>query len=559
VRQHWEPEELVAAWTLVEDDWRLLGNKAGATRLGFALLLKFFEQEGRFPAGPEELPVAAVEYLASQVRVDVGRFGEYRWSGRTIEYHRAQIRNALGFRKATRGDEAKLTRWLAEEVAPAETSDERLTEALLGRCRAERVEPPGRVERIVAGARTAAAEAFCARTLDRLGDDVSGRLEALLDDDSPRPTGRGGVLAELKSDPARVSLESLLGEIDKLERIRGLGLPEDLFAGAPEVMVAAWRARAAVEYPSDLRDRPRVVRVTLLAALCWCRMSELTDSLVDLLLGIVLKVNTRAERRVEGELIRDLKRVRGKEGILFRLAQAAVDHPDKTVRGALYPVVGEATLRELAQEAKASESAFRARVRTVLRSSYSSHYRRLLPPLLAALDVRSNNTTHRPVVDALAMLRRYTTRSGAVRFYHAEDVVPLDGVVPAEWRDASSTRPAGLNASPTSCACWGRCGMGSVAGTCGSSAASGGGTPMRTCRSTSSSIARSTPRRCASRWMPPRSSTSWRTGCAGRTPAWMRPSEPAPVAGCTSPPAEANGGSPSPNWTSSPNLRPWVT
>jgi len=41
------------------------------------------------------------------------------------------------------------------------------------------------------------------------------------------------------------------------------------------------------------------------------------------------------------------------------------------VRDALYPVVSEATLVELVKEAKVSESAFRAQVRTVLRSSYS--------------------------------------------------------------------------------------------------------------------------------------------------------------------------------------------
>jgi Domain of unknown function (DUF4158) len=49
MRREWTPEDLIASWTLVEDDWRLVGNKAGATRLGFALLLKFFELEGRFP------------------------------------------------------------------------------------------------------------------------------------------------------------------------------------------------------------------------------------------------------------------------------------------------------------------------------------------------------------------------------------------------------------------------------------------------------------------------------------------------------------------------------
>jgi hypothetical protein len=50
VRREWELEELIAAWTLLDGDWELVGNKSGATRLGFGLLLKFFEQEGPVPA-----------------------------------------------------------------------------------------------------------------------------------------------------------------------------------------------------------------------------------------------------------------------------------------------------------------------------------------------------------------------------------------------------------------------------------------------------------------------------------------------------------------------------
>lgn len=42
VRREWEPEELISSWTLLDEDWRLVGNKTSATRLGFSVLLKFF-------------------------------------------------------------------------------------------------------------------------------------------------------------------------------------------------------------------------------------------------------------------------------------------------------------------------------------------------------------------------------------------------------------------------------------------------------------------------------------------------------------------------------------
>jgi hypothetical protein len=49
VPREWEREDLIHCWTLVDDDWVLVANKSGATRLGFAVLSKFFELEGRFP------------------------------------------------------------------------------------------------------------------------------------------------------------------------------------------------------------------------------------------------------------------------------------------------------------------------------------------------------------------------------------------------------------------------------------------------------------------------------------------------------------------------------
>src|SRR5436190_11847283 len=153
MRQHWEPADLVDGWTLLDTDRALVANKAGATRLGFGLLLRFFALEGRFPTHVGELPPAAVTYVAAQLNVDASHIARYAWSGRTITYHRAQIRAALGFREATRADEDALAEWLATEVAPVELSDERLREALLARCRAVRIEPPGRLERIVGSAR----------------------------------------------------------------------------------------------------------------------------------------------------------------------------------------------------------------------------------------------------------------------------------------------------------------------------------------------------------------------------------------------------------------------
>ena len=49
MKRQWTPDELAEHWTLHPHDLDLLANKSGPTRLGFALLLKYFQQEGRCP------------------------------------------------------------------------------------------------------------------------------------------------------------------------------------------------------------------------------------------------------------------------------------------------------------------------------------------------------------------------------------------------------------------------------------------------------------------------------------------------------------------------------
>ena len=217
-------------------------------------------------------------------------------------------------------------------MCPAETNRDRLAAAVRRRCRSEKVEPPasGQVERVVASGCRRFDEAFAATVAGRLGPPVRGRLEDLL--------SRPDVLAELKSDPGPLGLDTLLIEIGKLTTVRALGLTEAVFTDTSDRIVAAWRARAARMYPSDFADCPDpAVRHTLLAALCWTRQAELVDSLVELLIGLIHRINARAERRVEKELIGALTNVPGKRTIFTKMVDAALERPEEHGPGGAVP------------------------------------------------------------------------------------------------------------------------------------------------------------------------------------------------------------------------------
>jgi len=119
-------DEVVDHFTLVGDEVDQLRNKAGGTRLGFALTLKFLLWRGRFPRGRRELADDAVAHVARQVGVAAGEFGSYDMAGRTAQRHRTEIRRYTGFRECSVVDAEKLAFWLASHVAEAERREDRV-------------------------------------------------------------------------------------------------------------------------------------------------------------------------------------------------------------------------------------------------------------------------------------------------------------------------------------------------------------------------------------------------------------------------------------------------
>jgi len=210
-----------------------------------------------------------------------------------------------------------------------------------------------------------------------------------------------------------------------------------LFADVAPKVVTGWRARAAVEAPSHLRAHPEETKLTLLAALLYCREREITDTLVDLLIATVHRINARAEKKVVDEFVSDLKRVSGKENILFKITEAAVEDPDGVVREVVYPAAGGVeTLIDLLHEYKAKGSSFRQHKQRVFKASYTNHYRHGLVELIQALEFCSTNSTHAPVLQALELIKRYDRQTtNATQYFARGEQVPVDAVVPADLQE----------------------------------------------------------------------------------------------------------------------------
>lgn len=425
----WSGAELGEHWTLGPDDLALLAALPAGGRLGLAAQLAYWRQNGRFPDDEADLAPAVVGHLATQVGVHADVLEGYEWTGRTGRRHRRLVLDHLAVAAFDDAAEAKFRSWLSNELLPREPAPPVFEGEVSAWFARERISRPGgyRLDRILRSARAAHDDAALQRVTDRLDGGMRERLDALLAN-----AGGGSGFARLETDPGRVGLESLLAEIGKLELLRSLALPADLLRGVHPEQIKRFRRRTAIETAWELRRHPERIRLPLLAFWCVPRQAEVIDGLVELLMQVTHRITVKAERRVLDELVKEAVEVRGKAGILFRVAEAAVGSPEGVVREVIFPAAGQNTLEALVREARALGTPQSRRVHTAVRASYGSYYRRMMPKLLAALEFRSNNGAHRPLLDALDAIRR---AEGEGRQYFQADEVAIDGVIRPKWRD----------------------------------------------------------------------------------------------------------------------------
>ncbi len=439
MKRQWDAQELVESFTLNPDEMALLESKGDENRLGFAVLLKFFQMEAKFPRTHHVVPKRVVSYIAKLLKVSPKQYREYSFLGRTIERHRAGIREFFGFRELNQEDKQELITWLCEFVLVYDRQTSSLEAAVYQRLRELKLEPPTPegVERLIRSAVSTTEKAFCAGIFNQIEPGALTKMDALLSTqdamEEDQSQFKQSIFNFLKTDPGRTSLKSIFKEVSKLQCLRKLGLPTKLFASVPLKIIAHYRRRASAETPRELRRHPTQIRNTLVAAFCWQRSQEITDSLVELLIQITHRLHVNAERRVDKQLIEEFKRVDGKPRLLFEIAQASLERPEEPVKDVVYPVVSPKTLQAVVKEYKSNSPTYEEKVYTVMRSSYLHHYRRMVPLLLSTLDFRSNNDVHRPVVLALELLKKY--QDSNQRYYATDEDLFIDGVLKSSWRD----------------------------------------------------------------------------------------------------------------------------
>jgi len=441
VKWQWQVDELHAHWYLTTEESDLLYKKTSHGRLGFVVSLKYFQNEGYFPEHCRQIPEAVLGYLANQIGVSGDNLNEYEFTGRTGKRDRTEILSFLGIRRANKNDKSEFANVLLTDMLPSDPTFNALQDYAIHWFRNRHIEPPGsvRLERLI----RSTTHTFETDLINRIDKGLNSNTKKLIDgllnvaeddaDGSAALSNTFSSVSWLKDDTGKVGLDRILQAVEKINYLRDLTIPGELFASLPAKWLQKYYRRASTESAWELSRHPDVIRYSLVAVFCWQRQMEITDNLIDLLIQVVHNIGKRAENKIDKKLLEDLKLVHGKTGLLFKLAEVAVEQPEGIIKDVLYPKVSLETLKNLVKEYKSSGKAYQQEVHQVLRRSYGNHYRRMIVPLLNTLEFRSNNSKHTPVLDAINYLKSNQEYRG--QYFTDINDIPVAGVVKSKRID----------------------------------------------------------------------------------------------------------------------------
>ncbi len=127
----------------LNDDELILSKKKNSdkNRLGFAVLLKYFQLENHYPKHIKFVDPLMLNTISNQLNILPSVIKHFDWEGRSSERFRHEIREFIGYRIATEADICNLKLWLSKNVFPNAAKRSQRIEYAYTYFRDNRIEP----------------------------------------------------------------------------------------------------------------------------------------------------------------------------------------------------------------------------------------------------------------------------------------------------------------------------------------------------------------------------------------------------------------------------------
>ena len=397
--------------------------KDPSLRLSFAVLLKSLQVNGVFPAKKKDVNPSFIVGKAEDLELGPRLWNNVDLKGRSVESQRRDIKRMTGFKNSTLSDQRKIKNLAIKELQVG-LDNTRILVFLKQKFHERKLILPSTktIEEMASAIEFKLEESFFKLVLKSLPKKSRNKVDSLISGDEILS------LANLKQDPGKIGIKTLQREAQKMQVLKSIGLPDDLFENVSKPYLSKLKSRLASESLYEVKRHPDSIKYALMGVFVHIRIGEITDALVDLLIQLIHKIGVRAENRVTKELVNSFKKTRNLDGVFQSVLEASISNPTGVVKETIFPVVGgEVAIKNIISELKSSGPIYKIKVQSTMRASYVHHYRQLVPIIFSALEFKSNNTKHRPVIKGIKLVKKY--RASKKQTYPDFKEVPIKGVV----------------------------------------------------------------------------------------------------------------------------------
>jgi len=439
------------SWTLDSEELKLIDqrypdNRHATHRLAFAVMLRFFQINLRYPSNGDKIPKKYIIEISDQLGCPFYNLRKFDWESTTSKRLRKSVREYLGYRKANAADAKEMISWLVETAFPSGIELKKCYDEAYQFLANKKLEAftDKSMHRHIKSAFTLFEERFYAKICKKINPAQQKMLQQLIENEDHELTSKKLVpieavkLHHLKKEARGTGLSNVLNEIAKLDKINQIELYQEELNQYPRKLLLKYYRRVLTMMPSHLESQDPNTRYSTLAIFCHIKKQIISDSLADIFNQIVHRVKFKSEKILNKEIIKNVKKVDGKFDILHRITKIAAEQPNETIENAIYPEVSQGVLLDLATELDHKGRYYTYKVHEKMCSSYSHYQRRVLIPILEKLDFVATNHRYEPLLRAIEFIKKHA--DSTEKHYPSKAKIPLKGIINNNWNDFVITK-----------------------------------------------------------------------------------------------------------------------
>ncbi len=327
---------------------------------------------------------------------------------------RQVIRGMFGFREPTDADSIAFIHWCIYELLPKMPQEHEIKTALRIYYQLAKIEPFS--DKQQARYIDSAKKKFETNLFNKIGGHLTSKNRAFIDhllngatvDDDLTTKSRSKEinLNTLKKGIPGAKLNHVQFAVEKYKSIRTLWLPDSITTGISRKILLKYYERIMAYSPSHIKELDECAKYAMVTIFCHIRSGFLADSLGDLFVKLVRKIEKSSESYVNKTLVN---------------------------KDTIYPVVDIETLRQLKEDLSQRGNWYKKQVRLKMRSLYSYGSRTDLLDLLTLLKFNARDNEDVALLAAVNFIIKHRNTPGDT--YKSDDKVPLAHVIPNHWLD----------------------------------------------------------------------------------------------------------------------------